>query len=197
MQIEPAAQTEQLRREVAKGLVFCHQQGVFNTKKTVEAAAFSYALIELLIEKGVLNEHELNERKTVVAGRLVERLKDAGAGVMLQQPELDKYDFEGAPPIDCENRVEHCKAARCRLRFALSRQDLEERAVGWDLSRPYLIARGVDGYCVHFDREGRCCSIYDQRPVPCRGYHSRSDKRVWSDFDNCVVSPELEKLLAS
>jgi hypothetical protein len=37
--------------------------------------------------------------------------------------------------------------------------------------------------------------IYLQRPVPCRAYDCRDDKRIWTDFEKKVVSPELQTLL--
>jgi Fe-S-cluster containining protein len=188
------ARNEQLRDEVVGGLLYCHDRANTNTSKTLEVMAFAYALIELLLDKGLLTETELNERKRQVAGRLVEKLKDNGIGVMLQQPEIDKYTFSDGAQIDCENRLHLCKAACCRLRFALSKQDLEEGVVKWDLARPYLIARGTDGYCRHFERQGCRCGIYQHRPVPCRAYDCRNDKRIWADFANHVVSPELEEL---
>jgi len=186
--------TRQLRDEVVGGLLYCHHRENTNTGKTLEVAAFAYGLIELLLEKGLITEEELNERKRQVAQRLVEKLEDDGTGVMLQQPEIDKYAFEGGAQIDCENRVKLCRAACCRLRFALSKQDLEEGVVQWELSRPYLIRRGSDGYCGHFERDSQSCTIYQQRPVPCRAYDCRGDKRIWADFEKKVVSPELEAL---
>jgi hypothetical protein len=183
-----------LRQELVGGLLYCHDRENTNTSKTLEVMAFAYALIELLLEKGLLTEAELNDRKRQVALRLVEKLKDNGMGVMLQQPEIDKYTFEGGARIDCENRVHLCRAACCRLRFALSKQDLEEGMVKWDLAHPYLIARGEDGYCRHFERERCRCTIYQHRPVPCRAYDCHNDKRIWADFENKVVSPELEQL---
>jgi Putative zinc- or iron-chelating domain len=185
---------QQLRQELVGGLLYCHDRENTNTSKTLGVMAFAYALIELLIDKGLLTEAELNERKRQVAQRLVGKFKDNGMGVMLQQPEIDKYTFAGGPRIDCENRVHLCKAACCRLRFALSKQDLEEGIVKWDLSRPYLIARGEDGSCRHL-AQGNCrCAIYQHRPVPCRAYDCRKDKRIWADFEHKVVSPELETL---
>jgi Fe-S-cluster containining protein len=188
---------EQLREEFVGGLLYCHDRENANTGKMLEVMAFAYALIELLMEKGLFNEAEINERKKQVAPRLLERFKENEMAVMLQQPEIDKYKFEAGAEIDCENRVHLCKAACCRLRFALSRQDIEEGVVKWDLSRPYLITRGADGYCNHFQRDGCHCSIYAQRPVPCRAYDCRTDKRVWADFENKVISPELDKLFES
>jgi Fe-S-cluster containining protein len=186
--------SEQLRQELVGGLLYCHHRANTNTSKTLEVTAFAYALIELLIDKGVLTEEELNERKRKVGERLVEKLKGDGMGVMLQGSEVDKYKFEGGATIDCENRVHLCKAACCRLGFALSRQDIEERVVKWDLSRPYMNRRGKDGYCIHLGQGSCRCKIYENRPVPCRGYDCREDKRIWADFENKIVSPELEKL---
>lgn len=187
---------DDVRQEFTGGLLYCHDRANANTSKTLETAAFTYASIELLIEKGLLTEAEVNERKNKVVDRLAEKFRDEAMGVFLQKPEIDKYEFHGAAPIDCENRIPLCKAACCRLRVALSRQDLEEGVVKWDLAHPYLIARGGDGYCSHLQRGSCHCGIYEKRPVPCRGYDCRNDKRIWLDFENRVVSPELEKLFS-
>jgi Fe-S-cluster containining protein len=185
---------EQLRQELIGGLLYCHHRANTNTSKSLEMTAFAYALIELLIEKGLLTEEELNERKRKVCERLVEKFNRAGMAVEIQESAIDKYEFEGGPEIDCENRLHLCKAACCRLRFPLSPQDIEEGIVKWDLPHPYLIARGADGYCSHLERGGCRCAIYQHRPLPCRAYDCREDKRIWADFDKKVVSQELEKL---
>lgn len=185
---------EQLRQEVAGGLLYCHHRANTNTSKALEVTAFTYALIELLIEKGLLTEEELNKRKREVGKRLVEKLKDNGMGVMLQGSEIDKYKFESDVKIDCEKRMYHCKAACCRLGFALNRQDIEEGIVKWDLSRPYMVRRGKDGYCIHLERSACRCMIYQHRPIPCRGYDCRKDSWIWMDFENKMISPDLEKL---
>jgi Putative zinc- or iron-chelating domain len=191
---DTAPLAEELRRELVGGLLYTHHRANTNTSRTLEVTAFAYALIELLIEKGLLTEAELNERKRIVGQRLVEKFNRAGMAVELQDSQIDKYHYEDGPPIDCENRVHLCKAACCRLRFPLSPQDLDEGIVKWDLPRPYLIARGPDGYCRHLERGSCRCSIYQYRPLPCRAYDCRKDERIWADFDNKVVSPELEKL---
>lgn len=185
---------DDLRDEVAGGLRYAHIRANANTGKLLEVASFAYAAIELLAEKGLLPLEELDERKKSVAGRMVEKFADQGMGVVYQNPEYDKYAFESEVRIDCENHLHLCKAACCRLRFALSKQDVEEGIVKWDFAHPYLIARGPDGYCQHLDRGTLGCSIHAQRPVPCRGYDCRNDKRIWADFENKIVSPELERL---
>jgi hypothetical protein len=184
----------ELRHEVAGGLLYCHDRANSNTSKTLEVTAFAFALIDLLIEKGLLTEAELNERKREVGAGLVEKFNNNGMTVAIQDSQVDKYKFEDGPRIDCENRINLCKAACCRMRFPLSPQDLEEGIVKWDLPRPYLIARGPDGYCSHLAGDSCGCSIYENRPLPCRAYDCRQDTRIWADFENRIVSPELEKL---
>jgi hypothetical protein len=39
--------------------------------------------------------------------------------------------------------------------------------------------------------------VRDQRPLPCRGYDCRKDKRVWLDFENRIVNPDLDELFKS
>lgn len=190
---EPA---EGLREEIVGGLLYCHHRANSNTSKTLEVSAFTYALIELLVEKGLLTEEELNERKQEAGKRLVEKFTESGMGAEIQESKIDKYDFDESPRIDCENRVHLCKAACCRLRFPLSRQDIEEGVVKWDLSHPYLIARRADGYCNHLDGEKSQCTVYEHRPLPCRAYDCREDKRIWVDFENRIVSPDFETLFS-
>ena len=125
--------------------------------------------------------------------RLAEQFKKKNMGAVLQDPEYDKYTFQDGTEIDCENRVHLCKAACCRLPFALSKQDIREGVVRWDLGEPYLIDQGEDGYCTHLDR-GTCgCTIYKNRPVPCRGFDCRNDKRIWLDFENKIPNPDLNR----
>jgi Fe-S-cluster containining protein len=185
---------ERLRRELAGGLLYCHHRANTNTSKALEVSSFAYALIELLIEKGLLTADELDERKREVGERLLKNYNGHGMHVAIQESAVDKYEFRDGPVIDCESRLELCRAACCRLKFPLSRQDLEEGVVKWDLSRPYLIARHPGGYCIHLS-EGGGCGVYENRPLPCRAYDCRGDERIWSDFENRVVSPGLEQLM--
>lgn len=190
--LEPIAE---LRQEIVEGLRYVHHQLGANTGKALESASFLYALIELLMKKGLLTEGELNAQKVEVAQRLVEKFRELGMGAVFQDPEHDKYTFtENEVTIDCEKRIPLCKAACCRLNFALSRQDIEEGIVKWDFGRPYMIAHDADGYCRHLDRQDCRCTVYANRPVPCRAYDCRKDKRIWADFENRVINPNLEGL---
>lgn len=189
------ASIEELRDEIAEGLLYAHSRANANTSKTLEVASFAYALIELLIERELISVEELDERKREVGQRLVEKFVEKGMGVALTKDEQDKYGYEGAVQIDCETRLHLCRGACCKLRFALSVQDLEEGSVKWDLGHPYMIRRGTDGYCHHMERATCRCGVYAQRPIVCRSYDCRKDKRIWADFEQQIVSPDLENLL--
>jgi hypothetical protein len=178
---------------VAEGFLYAHARLSENTKATLEAASFLYSLIELLNEKGLISIEELDERKREVAQRLAQKNQEKGVGVLLQEPEYDKYTFAGGVRIDCENRVQFCKAACCRLPFALSKQDIHEGVVHWDLGQPYIIAQDAAGYCTHLDRGCHRCTVHAHRPVPCRAYDCRKDNKIWLDFENKVINPEILK----
>jgi hypothetical protein len=129
---------------VAEGFHGAHCRANGHAAKTLETAAFLYALIELLSEKGVVAIDELDERKRAAFARQKQRYAKDRMGVILQDSQIDKYAFERTTEIDCASRVHLCKASCCRLPFALSRQDVEERVVRWDFGVPYMIEQGAD-----------------------------------------------------
>ncbi|MEN8261368.1 MAG: YkgJ family cysteine cluster protein [Pseudomonadota bacterium] len=184
-------ESNQLRREVAEGLLYAHARLSENTKKSLESASFLYALIELLSEKGLVSIEALDQRKGQVAKRLAKKNSDEGVGVLIQEPEYDKYAFEDESVIDCENRLHLCRAACCRLPFALSKQDIREGVIHWDLGQPYIIAQENDGYCTHLERGSLGCRVREHRPVPCRAFDCSKDKKIWLDFESKVVNPEI------
>jgi Fe-S-cluster containining protein len=179
------------RREIAEGLLYTHSRLNTNTRKTLESASFLYALVELLDEKGLLTIEELDERKMVVGKRLAEEFRQNGDGVMLQDPEYDKYSFQEEVELDCASRVHLCRAACCRLPFALSKQDIREGIVHWELGRPYLIAHNGNGTCDHLEAATTTCAVWANRPVPCRAFDCRKDERIWLDYEQMVLNPAV------
>jgi hypothetical protein len=184
---------EDLRSRVSEGLLYTHSRLTSNSQKTMEGLSFLYALIELLSERGLIDIEALDARKRVVGRRLAKQFKKSGNGALFQDPEYDKYSFEGGAEIDCGSRVHLCRAACCRLPFALSKQDIREGVVRWDLGQPYLIDQSEDGYCSHMDRCSLGCTVYERRPVPCRGFDCRKDPRIWLDFDNRRINPDIHR----
>lgn len=100
---------------------------------------------------------------------------------MLNAP-LDKYRVaaDELPDIPCGELLPLCQARCCSFRFALSQQDLDEGVVSWDPAHPYFILQGPRG-CLHLAGDGGC-TIYTQRPRPCRVFDCREDRRIWRDF---------------
>ena len=177
--------------DVLRGLLYAHDRANANTAALHQASATLDAVVETLIAEGVLDPERLDERRRSAGERRERQFFERGMAVALQEFDVSKYDFDGGAEIDCDRRIELCGAACCRLPFALAREDIEEGVLRWDLGRPYMIAQGDDGCCVHMDRTTHRCGVYEQRPIPCRGYDCREDGRIWLDFERRIVNPAI------
>lgn len=156
-----------------------------------QANATLNALVELLVDRGLVNIESLEARRKEAAEQLRRDYLSRGMAVAMQEFGVSKYEFKGGAEIDCGSRIHLCKAACCRLPFALSREDVKEGIVKWELGQPYMNARDGEGYCSQLDRYSGRCGVYEQRPIPCRGYDCREDERIWVDFENRVINPKL------
>jgi Fe-S-cluster containining protein len=177
---------------VVRGLVYTHNRANANTAELHEACSTLHALADLLIERGVLDRETLEARRRAAAEQLRREYIERGMAVAMQEFPVSKYEFRGGPEIDCEDRLPLCKASCCKLPLALSKEDVQEGIVRWELGRPYMIAQTPEHYCVHLDTESHHCGVYAQRPIPCRGYDCRQDKRIWLDFEKRLVNPRLD-----
>src|SRR4051794_26029497 len=92
-----------------------------------------------------------------------------------------------AEAIDCGARLPVCKAVCCRLRFALTVEEIESGLVKWELGQPYFNRQNAEGYCHRWDGG---CTIYHERPSPCRLYSCEHDDRIWKDFDAMEINQE-------
>ena len=177
--------------DVLRGLLYVHDRANANTGALHETRATLDALVDLLLDAGVVEREALDECRDYAAARLRDDFLRRGMAVAIQDFDVSKYDFEGGAEIDCEARLPLCRAACCKLPLALSSEDVEEGVVRWDLGRPYMIAHDEDHYCVHMDRGRHRCTVYEQRPIPCRGYDCRHDERIWIDFERRVANPRI------
>lgn len=184
-----------LIKELAKELRYSHNRINSSLNKNLELSSLLYALIELLSEKGILSLNELEKRKKELVERLRREFTESSIGLMYLDQEYDKYNFEDKANVNCLNRVHKCKAVCCKFPFALSRQDVEEGIIRWDFERPYVIAHDKDDYCVHLDRKTYQCTVREQRPVPCRLFDCKKDKKwqVWIDFDKKIYNEKIAK----
>ena len=103
---------------------------------------------------------------------------------------VDPAEETQLEPVDCAARMSVCQAVCCRLKFALSQDEIERGHVKWDIGHPYVIRQDSSGYCSHNDCASRSCTIYEDRPRLCREYSCRNDKRIWADFDAMVLNTE-------
>jgi Fe-S-cluster containining protein len=140
-------------------------------------------LIEILLAKG-----ELAPAHLVLIQRLRQRVEAARKGEIELASDEDKYSIEGEP-IDCENRLHLCLGRCCSFGVLLSRQDLAEGQLTWEIEKPYRLSRGADGYCSHLGRDDARCERYEHRPATCRSYTCKTDPRVWLDFEARIPAP--------
>lgn len=176
-----------LDADLARGLVHIHEKLGLRILAEQQLTRHLVALTELLVDAGVVSHDALEERKKALDPRMSEKARTRWSAAQVYEDVRDKYAVE-SPPIDCSSRLHACKAACCRLSFHLSRQDLEENRVRWDLGRPFHIARRPDGYCTHADPRDGHCRVHAHRPVVCREYDCRKDDRIWKDFEARVPS---------
>jgi hypothetical protein len=125
--------------------------------------------------------------------RLLERIRTGPArpvrSVRLRVVE-DKHAIAG-PDIDCASRLHLCQARCCTLTVVLDAQDVED-GLRFDIDHPYVLRHDADGWCHHLDRGSRGCTVYAQRPAPCRRFDCREDSRIWVDFEARIPAPAGE-----
>jgi Fe-S-cluster containining protein len=180
--------------DVAAGLRFTNLMATITQESGLDTRAAVMALTELLLERGLIDMAEFKDRRAGIHEMLAEQHKHYGVRVLIGDYP-DKYQAQGETvEIDCAARYHLCKGSCCRLRFMLTRQDLDEGIVRWEYHRPYLNAQRADGYCTHNDSQTLRCTIYTHRPTPCRVFDCREDPRIWVDFAARIPNPTLASL---
>lgn len=180
-------------RQVELGFMFEHTMLSSVAKHAMRAEATVLVLKRMLVEAGVVDEEAVERLVDEELTQAAERESQRGIALVVNERDEDKYAITDLPEIDCANRVALCHAACCSLRFPLTRQDVEEGVVRFDLGQPYFNRVDESGYCVHFDRGGGCCTVYEQRPAPCRRFDCRKDQRIWLDFEARIPNPNLTR----
>src|SRR5262249_33087528 len=79
---------------------------------------------------------------------------------------------------DCPSLLHLCKARCCTYTVKLTRQDVEEGTVKFEIDDPYLLRHDRDGYCAHLERATGGCTNYEHRPGACRAFDCRQGRGV-------------------
>ena len=182
---------EELDRQVDRGSLFAHSALTEQAAKLNEAASVVNGLVGLLVQRGLVDADELMAVIDSVRTETEKAGHHARLDVAIREP--GKGSEHDGPPVDCSKRIHICKAVCCRLRFPLTVDEINNGPLKWDLGRPYYNRVDEDGYCQKFDRDSRGCTVYEERPTPCRGYTCEHDERIWSDFENMVLNHESIK----
>ena len=178
-----------LDRQVERGAV--RTQSLFNRgfERIRELEATVQALVDALVARGALSPAELRDAAARASETLTSRPEAAPHTVVLR-PDDPRAAARAEQVVDCAARMHVCHAVCCKLRVALSGSEVEAGRVRWDLGRPYFIRREADGKCTHNDRSTGGCTVYADRPQPCRQYSCATDGRIWKDFDGMVLNNE-------
>lgn len=120
-------------------------------------------------------------------GRRSQRISWPSIAVRVDDPnETD----EAPPAVDCAARLPVCQAVCCRLKFALSEDEITSGKVRWDIGHPYIIRHDSDGACTHHESGSGACGIYADRPRVCRRYDCSGDARIWADFEQMELNQD-------
>ena len=174
----------ELDEQTRRGSLYAQAVAGEQMARANRTEAAVYGLIDLLIAKGALSSEE-------VAAAIEQTGRDMHEAGAQASPEVVVREEGEAPSvaaeeIDCAARIPFCKAACCRLRWPLTLAEVESGPVKWDLGRPFFNRHAAHGYCHRFDTESHGCTVYEQRPAPCRQYSCVNDERIWLDFENMV-----------
>ena len=177
------------RGEVERGLRLLNHLVSTMRDELLQVSAQVVALTRELEERGAIDEESVLARlpDRVQAARVADETA-APLRIELSDHRRDKYTV-AIPPVPCAELLPICKARCCTLPFRLSTQDLDGGHVRWDYGRPYWNLRRPDGYCVHNDSDGHGCSVYVERPAPCRAFDCRGDDRIWLDYERRIPAP--------
>lgn len=192
--VPPRSAVAELERQVERGSMF--NQAVFQKSFTrlslVEAAVRE--VVEVLVARGVVGGEDLPDARAALQETAPRPGTEAGPFTKLPWPavaiRVDPVEEPRPDPVDCTARLPICQAVCCRLKFALSQEEVEKGRVKWDIGHPYVIRQDSTGYCCHNNAETHTCSVYEDRPKLCRRYSCRGDDRIWADFDAMVLNTQ-------
>ncbi|MCX9009871.1 MAG: YkgJ family cysteine cluster protein [Candidatus Methanoperedens sp.] len=183
-----SADFRELEHQIEKGNLFAHTVLTEQIMRINESESYIYGLIDYLIQKGIIQPDELKTTVDSVRKEIIEKKEFATLGVALRVD--GDEDKEQTVAVNCEERLHICNAVCCRLRFALSVEEIETGRMKWELGKPYYNRHHEHGYCHQMNLDKKCCNIYENRPTVCSKYSCANDKRIWKDFEKMELNQE-------
>ena len=178
----------ELERQVEHGNLFVHAALTDQATRANQIEAVVNGLADLLVRLDIVSTEDLVDSVETTRKAISEAGRQLSLGVAIRG-DTDAPTVP-ADEIDCEARIPYCKAVCCRLCFPLTVQEIETGPVKWDLGRPYFNRQAPNGYCHCFDDASHGCTVYNDRPTPCRVYSCAGDDRIWKDFEGMVINQE-------
>ena len=186
----PASELDELERQLHRGFLHAHTRLSANHSDLLQVASTVYAVIDTLVERGVVTLEEVEGRMRAAQQRLADGRFAGGLGFVMQAAAADEQDAGAEVPVDCAARRPLCRSACCALDVPLAQSDVAEGVLRWDLGHPYYLRRDSDRYCHHLQRPASACTEYERRPSTCRRYTCADDARIWRDFEARVPNTE-------
>lgn len=178
----------ELENQVEKGNLFDHTVLTEPILRINENESFIYGLIDYLIQKDIIQPDELKATVASIRKEIIDKKEFATLGVAIRVD--GDEDKQQTAVVNCGERLHICQAVCCRLRFALSVEEIETGRMKWELGKPYYNRHHEHGYCHQMNPDQKCCSIYENRPSVCKKYSCANDQRIWKDFEKMELNQE-------
>lgn len=176
----PVKEQDKLHRQLERSGLFTHTALTRISARVNESESFLYALIDLMVRKGLITPEDITETVQQVRQEMIEKQEAVHPGLALR---VDGEDDDEYTPLNCKDRWHVCQAICCKLDFALNAEEVEGGNIKWDMGRPYYIRHEQNCFCTHLDLKTRQCGIYHHRPAVCKKYSCAEDSRIWKDFE--------------
>jgi len=185
--INSSSSEDELHRQLERGALFTHSALTNLSARINESDSFLYAIIDLMVQKGVMATEEIETFVQEVRRESIEKQETAHPNLSMRSDIEGDNDYT---PVNCEERWPVCKAICCKLDFALNAEEIEAGHVRWDMGRPYFIRHEQNGFCTHLNTVTKGCGVYGHRPGVCKKYSCAKDTRIWKDFEKMELNEE-------
>lgn len=180
-------------KKVADRLLLCESrlqaaQKQMNTRVGQLQAYVRKLVLRLCAQEHGLTREQLKNQSQDQKEQLVIKafLEDAEAGLIGIQIAKPKPEAEHAE-VDCESLLPLCHGACCWLNVPLTVDEVKAGRFAINCEMPFFMVTHPSKQCLHHADDK--CAIYKERPMVCRIYRCKGDRRVWTDFDRKIVGP--------